>query len=250
MTATMMAGPLLFISLTFISSISIVQANSFKVGWLKGYSEQFDLASFKRHGDDLTDATTSLRRSLQQVPIPPTRQCGQVLGSPTPKEVIAQLVNSFSALLGNVTLDQTVQYDVQAIVLCGSCQSVATQELLADDTDLAGFGYYCREGGYGYNVTTSGVLFLPIDPETGEIIANKKLKGSIFAHSLMTDTTDAPSEIMPENLTAFIEESPDPSVALGAIFSVAGGILSASTGVVSVVPDYVGFGQSQEMTKR
>jgi len=186
-------------------------------------------------------------RRLQTVPIPPTRQCGQALGT-TPREVISLVMGFLGQALGNVTLDQTVNYDVQTMKLCGSCESVASTELLAD-TDVTGFGSYCAEGSYGYDATHSGLLLLPIDRDTGEIIANKKLKGCLFAHSITTDTSKAPSEVFPENLADFLQNDPDPSLALRALYNVMGGLIAASTGVVSVVPDYVGFGQSSNFAK-
>ena len=120
--------------------------------------------------------TNPPRRHLQTVPIPPTRTCGQNLGI-TSRDVISGLIQSLGQAFGNVTLDQNVNYNVQAIVHCGSCEQVATTDLLAD---TEGFGSYCAEGSYGYNVTHSGLLLLPIDVDTNEIIANQKLKGSVF----------------------------------------------------------------------
>ena len=171
-------------------------------------------------------------RRLQTVPIPPTRTCGQNLGI-TSRDVISGLIQSLGQAFGNVTLDQNVNYDVQAIVHCGSCADVATTDLLAD---IEGFGSYCAEGSYGFNVTHSGLLLLPIDSETNEIIANQKLKGSVFLHSITTDTTLAPSEVFPEDLGAFLQNAPDPAVAFGSLYNVMGGLIAASSGVVSLVP--------------
>lgn len=237
-------------ALCFTSSIAADSGASLANILNGAYPNSFDFPSFEngRAHRELDASQLVAQRRLQQIPVSTTRTCGQDLGI-TPKETISQLINALvPAEFGNVTLDQTVNYDVQALVVCGSCQSVASEDLFAD-VDAAGFGYYCAEGAYGYNVTQSGVLFLPIDPDTGEIIANKKLKASVFAHSLTTDTSLAPSEIVPENLTAFIESSPSPTFAFGSLYNVIGGILSASAGVISVAPDYVGFGQNQVMTK-
>ena len=126
-----------------------------------------------------------------------------------------------------------MNYDVQAIVHCGSCQQVATTDLLAD---TEGFGSYCAEESYGYNVTHSGLLLLPIDVDTNEIIANQKLKGSVFMHSLTTDTSLAPSEVFPLDLAAYIQNASNPAVAFGSLYNVMGGLLAASSGVVSLVP--------------
>lgn len=184
------------------------------------------------------------RRRLQTVPIPPTRTCGQNLGI-TSRDVISGLVASLGQAFGNVTLDQNVNYNVQAIVHCASCENVATTALLMAE----GFGSYCAERSYGYNVTHSGLLLLPIDVDTNEIIANRKLKGSVFMHSLTTDTSLAPSEVFPQDLAFFLQNAPDPAIAIGSLYNVLGGLFAASSGVVSLIPDYVGFGQSSFLTK-
>ena len=126
-------------------------------------------------------------RLLQTVPIPATRECGQVIGV-TSKEVILSLLDGLVGVLfpdggGDLAgsfvdgLASSFVYDIQASVMCSSCEEVATEELLSD-TDANGFASYCGEDRYGYNVTHSGLLFLPLDQDTSELLADVKLKVS------------------------------------------------------------------------
>jgi len=238
----MMYPPLTAVALTLLALTTAAKATfTHEHAILNNeYANPFDYVSPESH-------LSQSSRRLQTVPIPPTRQCGQDLGI-TPLQVVTLLLGFLSQSVGNVTLDKTAKYDVQAFVLCGSCETFADADLLAD-TDPLGFGSYCADGSYGYNVTHSGLLLLPVDEDTGEVIANRKLKGAVFAHSLTIDTSKAPSEVFPEDLAGLLQTATDPTDVFGALYNVLGGLIAASTGVVSVVPDYAGFGQSQEMTK-
>lgn len=196
-----------------------------------------------------------MRRFLQSptVPIPPSRECGQVIGV-TPMEVVINLMNAITGGINGTLkdavaplLNATIRYDIEARVVCSSCEQVATSSLNADTSEF-GFGTYCGEDRYLYNATHSGLLFLPFERETGKVIANVKLMGAVFAHSLLIDTTGAPSELWPKDLQDFFASSDNTTY--GALYNVLGGLFAAGAGVVSIMPDYTGFGQSSQYTKR
>jgi hypothetical protein len=214
-----------------------------------------DMKAFKNPFLDQHLERNFVERFLQTpiVPISPSRECGQVIGV-TPMEVIIDLMNTIAGRINGTLIDAvapllnaTIRYDIEARVVCSSCEQVATSSLSADTSEF-GFGTYCGEDRYLYNATHSGLLFLPIDRETGKVIANVKLKGAVFAHSLMIDTTGAPSEFWPEDLQDFLASGD--TAAFGALYNMIGGLFATGAGVVSIMPDYTGFGQSSQYTKR
>eukprot|EP00980_Cylindrotheca_fusiformis_P016334 scaffold4855_cov99-Cylindrotheca_fusiformis.AAC.1 len=164
-------------------------------------------------------SSTIRQISSQEITIP---ECGAILGTLTAQELKTILISTSgipveAAGLGTVL----VENDIQIRKICASCQDFTA----LDNSDYDDF---CGPDAYGCNATVSGMLVLPIDSDSGNIIA-----GSIAGH------IDAPRTI-----TTLAEEVPSRSFEYYNQHWLA--FLGASSGKVAIRPDYLGYGESNE----
>jgi hypothetical protein len=192
----------------------------------------------------------------------PSRSCGDIISIATVEEIqgaAKSLMNAFlndssTVLLVVNILQDMVQYDVQAQVVCGSCQDVVIDQSSSTDdtytTDRFKPSFYCDESQFASNITYSNLLLIPIDPTTNSS-AQGILKSHVFLHSYRGDEQfGAPSEFWLDDIGALISND---TQALADIFTNFydgfSSLFIASSGVVVVAPDYLGYGQSYQSPK-
>jgi len=160
-------------------------------------------------------------------------------------DLAAYLDSAKTVLLGSV------QYDIQVIKVCQSCQEAESldEDFLNDDgNDYGAYRSYCGEDIYGYDARHSGLLFLPIDPAT-ELPVMGKPRGSVMMHGARLGVEEAPTELWPRNFTEVL--APDSiTTALLAFADYIVCLLGTSSGVISVAPDYLGYGETQATHNR
>ena len=109
---------------------------------------------------------------------------------------------------------------------------------------------YYRNDRFVANVTHSALLLISHDPKT-----RKPIKGSLKSHLYMkgynpSEQDCAPSEVWLDDFIAF--NTPDEEVVLSLFYLFDDGwtsLVTASAGVVVMVPDYLGYGQSYQILK-
>lgn len=212
------------------------------------------------------------RHLLQQGPLlglnltAPTRQCGEIIavlsvdevrdvGNSVLHDIVpAGTFGFLAASTASALLDSTITYGVMVQKICSSCQDVSNLyagEAFLSNTSDYGFGTYCGSGKYGYNVTTSGLLMLPIDPSTGKVFTNRTLRSAVFTHGTTTGSQRGPSGLFPDNITASLMQ-PNRTVdqyEVGSLFDIIPALIGASAGTVVVMPDNIGYGESFDFPK-
>jgi hypothetical protein len=191
--------------------------------------------------------------------IPPTRTCGQDVTLATVDQINAMasafvglFLPASSAALALSAIQSIVQYDVQATVVCASCDEIMMQydgSNRIDNSSKFGFPSYCGSGTFAANITYSGLALTPYDPSTGAPIVGT-LKSHLFTTSYTGDEQNTASEFWLSNFSIF--ETADAATTNTLFASFYDGwapLLMASTGVVIVIPDYLGKGQSYQTTR-
>jgi hypothetical protein len=228
---------------------------------------------FSKHRVDDEDFLTddAIHRALQGPLVGlnltgPTRQCGEVIAELSLAD-LHTIGNAFInvilppssplgsyATVASLFLGMTLTYAIQVQTICSSCEDVvdmyAGESFLTDTSDY-GFGTYCGADRYGYNVTTSGLLMLPIDNSTGEVFTQAVLRGSIFTHGTTAGSQRGPSGLFPTNATAAVtqQNSTLDLYEVGALLDIIPAIIGASAGAVAILPDNIGYGQSYDYQK-
>ncbi|KAI2504475.1 hypothetical protein MHU86_9974 [Fragilaria crotonensis] len=213
------------------------------------------------------DAAEVPRRRLENnwtsIPpqVPPTRQCGQIINLVTLPQIqlaATSLIKlAFPEAFVTVaisSLGTLFRYSVQAQVVCASCDEMMSMysedDSVLNTTGRFAFSSYCDSNKFAANVTRSALLLIPFDPDSGKAVV-----GTVQTHLSMPsfnfgEQLGAPSEYWLQDFDVF--NSTDPDVILSALTSFRDGLVSllkASVGVVVVVPDYLGYGQSYESIK-
>lgn len=161
----------------------------------------------------------------------PTREnmCGEVLVSWNAEEarnVITEVYadtygeNSQEFLLYELFADQSFKYGVQVRKVCGKCGEFSVSSSSYDE--------YCGQNVYGAGATQSGLLMLPMSSD-GMEIAGGTFPGFVYNH-------DATVDRAPSNEWSGVGGS----MASGVMF----GVLPAAAGSVAIIPDYLGYGES------
>jgi hypothetical protein len=120
-----------------------------------------------------------------------------------------------------------LQYGLEVRKICGSCADVA-------DLDAADL---CPPTTYGYDATHSGLLLIPTEATTGEWKAGTSLL-HVHMHGATRTTQAVPSQNLP-NLFVNTTSGSDTFISL---------VLSATAGVVTIVPDFLGMGEAAATT--
>jgi hypothetical protein len=95
----------------------------------------------------------------------------------------------------------------------------------------------------------SALVFLPVDPATGEVF-KASIRAIFSGHSgtLLDVVAAAPTEIWPSNMTEFLAtNSPDDILASTMDYLVAA--VGAASGAIVVNPDFIGYGESAEYNR-
>lgn len=109
-----------------------------------------------------------------------------------------------------------MKYGVQIRKICSSCKEMGMHEEEMHKE-------YCTTNNYGYNLTQSGLLLLPIDADTGSIHQGT-MPAVLYNH---------PS-VLREAPTVWFGEDSNILLFLN--------LVVASTGVINIMPDYLGYG--------
>jgi hypothetical protein len=165
-------------------------------------------------------------------------------------------------------LDQLAQYDVLVSKVCGSCERFADpayrKEVLGWDmpssltTSQHSFDNYCGSTQYGYDSRHSTLVFLPLNPNqntttttTSEVVlpqplTNAQLRTFVAGRPTLLDPYEAPTERFPYNLTELLQSTDPEEVLLAALYRVDDllPLLHAASGMISMVPDFMGYGES------
>jgi hypothetical protein len=155
-------------------------------------------------------------------------KCGTILSSLSASEAKALVTEGFSDMFGKesqeFTLFQlsvdTLEFGVQVRTLCASCGEF--------DISSDSYDEYCGQGVYGYSSSHSGLLMLPMSSD-GTMIAEGTFPGVIYNHDPNVDRV--PSRGW---------DRADSSMSSEIMF----GVLPAAAGSVAILPDYFGYGES------
>jgi hypothetical protein len=170
------------------------------------------------------------------------RDCGVVFARVTQQEVqivadifLQTLTTSATVQdLARSNLLEHVQYDISIAKVCGSCK-----DFLNLNTNNSASS--CSGGYYGSDATHSALVFAPIDPATNQLVTGR-IRGMLtFAEMAL----EAPTAAFPCNLTNYLDVTPS-SDATELLVDYLVPLLLTSGGVISVLPDGIGLGESSE----
>lgn len=115
-----------------------------------------------------------------------------------------------------VALVTVMKYGVQIRKVCSSCEELGmhNEEMHKE---------YCSTNDYGYNLTQSGLLLLPIDAGTGSILQGT-LPAALYNHPSVLRESPSVWFGKDSNILVFLN------------------LVVASTGVINIMPDYLGYG--------
>eukprot|EP00588_Corethron_pennatum_P005797 CAMPEP_0194282668 /NCGR_PEP_ID=MMETSP0169-20130528/23615_1 /TAXON_ID=218684 /ORGANISM="Corethron pennatum, Strain L29A3" /LENGTH=511 /DNA_ID=CAMNT_0039028063 /DNA_START=183 /DNA_END=1714 /DNA_ORIENTATION=+ len=164
----------------------------------------------------------------------PSVECNGILGefsSSELKKIFNDLVTTlpldfFTKLFVNMYIGSSVKYGVRGMKVCSSCESFAGSW----NHDNGGSDY-CGEDVYGYNAVVSGAVYYPIDDKTGKI-ATGTFKGAFVNRPTKFNDFDIPSE-----------------QTLGIEVDSLIGLIASSIGSITILPDFLGFGESYRNKK-
>jgi hypothetical protein len=145
--------------------------------------------------------------------VPPSRECGQVINLTTVAQIkvmVSMLLSAAlpeaSAALSISVVESIIKYDVQAQVVCASCNKMRSLYDRADFMNEEGrhaFMSYCGDDRFATDVTHSSLLLIPHDLETG-----KPVQGILKSHLYMkgyngAEQLKAPSEFWLDDFRVF-----------------------------------------------
>jgi hypothetical protein len=148
-------------------------------------------------------------------------------------------------------IDQAVKYDLQVVKVCSSC--IETNDSTVDDSwrTAEGFGSYnsyCNENIFGFDAQHSAAMLIPLDSVTGLPVSGK-LRGLMTMHGLLLVNRESPSEILPPNLTESLAAT-GPEAFFYTTLDFLESLMASSSGAVSLIPDFLGFGESASTHNR
>jgi hypothetical protein len=208
-------------------------------------------------GSQLKDTTLSAAyqttRKLQ------VRDCNAESSTATADEIRA-IANLFLGLIlppeyltaAAEQLLSIVDYDIAVSKVCLSCQDVDQSDLDAaafTDDSTHGFASYCSSGKYGVDATHSALVFAPIDPDTGDVFTGV-LRGFVSGHSTESNVNAGPSDLWPVDVTAVLASDVITDFQKVLQFrNFLASSVAASAGAISVMPDYIGYGESKSFDR-
>ena len=130
--------------------------------------------------------------------------------------VINKTFEVSEAAILQIALVPVMKYGVQIRKICTSCEEMGMHEEEMHKE-------YCATNNYGYNLTQSGLLLLPIDADTGSI-RQGTMPAALYNH---------PS-VLREAPTVWFGKDSNILVFLN--------LVVASTGIINIMPDYLGYG--------
>ena len=189
-----------------------------------------------------------------------TRVCDEVIGISQTNEIAdlatyfinevlsqSNLTNSLQPALR--VLLNAVQYNVKAIKICGTCTAI--NDVMDTSNEYGSFNSYCGNDIYGYNAQHSALLFIPVVNGTEDTISIGEYKGFVSMHTLELDATKSPSETWPTNLNETLDNLSNDQEQLFNLFSpFLDAIMAAATGAIAIIPDYIGYGETQTSYNR
>lgn len=192
------------------------------------------------------------------------RACNEVIGRADKDEILQLATFLVTTLFPDeqqrqqilLLLSSATKYDVVGYKVCSSCaevEGVKAGEAFLVDGERFGFASYCGDGKFWHNVTSSGLLLIPETPGMGEAVQGK-LKGAIVGHFLRYLEGAVPSEVWPTgSILELLGTSQDPATQLFTLFATGYELITAvaasTAGAVSILPDYIGYGEGTEETK-
>ena len=225
----------------------------------------------QQHGFD-AEHTDSFDRRLQ------TRACGEEIGLVTQAETKALASTLFTIFLEKAGaagfiqnrleyFTKSLRYDLVAYKVCGSCAETQAflpdQALLQDESVFGSFSSYCASDKYGNSAQHSALVFVPVTvgttsaasarSERAEIVEGS-LRSFVSMHGTLVSVSRAPTQAWPINLTEGLTLSLSgdfsDSKLLGQYYDYLAPLVAASSGAVSILPDYIGYGSSSETHNR
>jgi hypothetical protein len=155
--------------------------------------------------------------------------CGDVMATWSPDELAEVLRNSATpagtdfGFFVALQIVPALQYGLEVRKLCASCVDVAAY----DDADV------CPATAYGYDTTHSGLLLIPTEEADGAWKAGTSLL-HVHMHGADRTTLSVPSQNVPD---LFLNTTSAGDTFMGLV-------LSATAGVVTIVPDFLGTGEA------
>jgi hypothetical protein len=186
-----------------------------------------------------------------------TRQCNEKLGVVTADDIKAlgliylePIVNASAVETARDVIFRTAVYDVQVMKLCSSCLDIDRWYFETHSFLPAHYLTYCDSSIYGYGDQQSFLVFLPLDPETGEVLAGTKLRVFLSLHGSKPAFDSAPTEAWPIDLSAQVASVlagsvPQSTLQAPKITQVVPSMLAAASGSIALLPDYIGYGESK-----
>eukprot|EP00588_Corethron_pennatum_P020080 CAMPEP_0194320540 /NCGR_PEP_ID=MMETSP0171-20130528/16844_1 /TAXON_ID=218684 /ORGANISM="Corethron pennatum, Strain L29A3" /LENGTH=553 /DNA_ID=CAMNT_0039078103 /DNA_START=74 /DNA_END=1735 /DNA_ORIENTATION=+ len=164
----------------------------------------------------------------------PSVECNGILGefsSSELKKIFTDLVDTLplpfvTKFFIKIYIGSSVKYGVRGMKICSSCESFAGKW-----NHNNGGSDYCGEDVYGYNTVVSGAVYYPIDDKTSKI-ATGDFKGAFLNRPTKFNDFDVPSEqTLGSEVDSYI------------------GLIASSIGSITILPDFLGFGESYKNKK-
>ena len=227
---------------------------------LSGEIERYiDPKAIENMFDPTRRLTAQMNRRLQSHPFNNTnttlintnktldlRPCDELIFTFSPEEVRKIMKVYFEGLLGegmpllipvNAFIDIRYKSGFAAYKICASCEEVRGKY-----GGMGTFDSYCGEGKHGADTNVSGLLYIPVDE-------NKEFKEcesnlAVWNRWIEWFAKECPSEQFfngtdwGDNVEEFESKGYAPA-----------GFLTAGIGVVTLLPDYMGFGESYRIPK-
>lgn len=177
--------------------------------------------------------------------------CGETIGVLTKSQVLA----AGKALLGNLIADPTVlqrsldiiflpvQYDVDVVKVCASCESLALWYIARGNLQFPGYhSTYCDQLNQplSYSQSLSSLVLLPRDPnDSNRLPTGVKLRTFLSLPPTRIDVQAAPSVDFPSQFN-----NNNNNYTMEFLTTYLPGMVAASAGAIALFPDYPGTGES------
>lgn len=201
----------------------------------------------RRHLEETTNETLQTNETVQTL-----RNCNEMIFRFTAEEV-KQLVKDYIAVLGGFSdsgippaisgfVDRRFKLGIEAHKICASCSEF--QESyggMGDNTYGNDFDSYCGADKYGSDANVSGLLYIPVDND-GYLRKTSNL--ALWNRWIEFYAKEVPSE---QFLANGVWETTQEELENRGFSPV--GLLTSGIGTVSLLPDYIGYGESYKYAK-